>query len=807
MAAYSHSLNSPNGSLHTYDADAVSPRTLPDLGPSRQAKRLQMRNAGFRGPTVPPRKATPKSQSSSDLSSTSWLNASSDAENISPSAPRKATDLGQRRQSSGILQEIGNSTAKKQKKPRSRIPSTRLFSRGLCDQKDLDEDRKERLKSPASFTVRKRSAKPHAIMLHGRRSVSSEASKYIEHLESELAATQTHLSSITSPSTTRQQSSKMRSLNAETKQLQDELAEWETRYEERVREQVDQHYAIEHDLRQRIRSLEQESEDHKYKIEELQTRLERTTENLDQVETANVNLEKRLEIMSDMLASSKVDLHAQSPGRAKRHIRPQSMLPRFPTASSLMGSPERRPQTQPPSPLATFSRLDHCASQSMSHDTLMLDHLDAHTDTEMMSEVESVFSEVSAAGDSITSAETLDTQSNRNPWTMPTQSMSKLRTGRRMRRFGAGSLGPKPLILPSTSQYDLFSSISAPPLERSETKPAFFSPQSRRIEEVKSPVQGRRRASTTANEMTIPDDCESPIQDVPNNERFGVAAEPPSPAETISSASGELLALEEPIAARNLMDELLAVRSDDSADLSIEEAHHEPELAPEPTPDFEAPSLPTLDPKLDTRPLCTTLPSTHLPSPVPFRSPHLPSLAQNPSLHTPDHARSVFDRLRLLFSHLWHSPVALTQHFVRTAQARMQIPRILLNTQWWLVGLLLGPMARRRMLTTRRCCGDRGSSPLLLDGDPAHGTGYGAMCGTPTSVERRKHSDRRQGGCCLHERRKHSPFVWLKFSLTLAFAIGVAFKDGPGSLLKKAGCACREDGISGRVEGRVLTIE
>lgn len=41
-----------------------------------------------------------------------------------------------------------------------------------------------------------------------------------------------------------------------------------------------------------------------------------------------------------------------------------------------------------------------------------------------------------------------------------------------------------------------------------------------------------------------------------------------------------------------------------------------------------------------------------------------------------------------------------------------------------------------------------------------------------------------------HETRKHSPLMWLKFSLTLAFAVGAAFKDGPGSLLRDGGCGC-----------------
>ena len=39
---------------------------------------------------------------------------------------------------------------------------------------------------------------------------------------------------------------------------------------------------------------------------------------------------------------------------------------------------------------------------------------------------------------------------------------------------------------------------------------------------------------------------------------------------------------------------------------------------------------------------------------------------------------------------------------------------------------------------------------------------------------------------------RHSPWLWLKFSITLAFAIGCAFKSGPGSLL--AGGDSGDDG-------------
>ena len=58
---------------------------------------------------------------------------------------------------------------------------------------------------------------------------------------------------------------------------------------------------------------------------------------------------------------------------------------------------------------------------------------------------------------------------------------------------------------------------------------------------------------------------------------------------------------------------------------------------------------------------------------------------------------------------------------------------------------------------------------------------------------------------CVHRRTKHSPWLWIKFSITLAFAIGVALKDGPGSLMKRTICGCRrreDDRIRGINEQR-----
>ncbi len=91
---------------------------------------------------------------------------------------------------------------------------------------------------------------------------------YIEHLEAELASAQAQLQAINSPSVTREQSSRLRSLHLETQQLQNEVAAWEERYEERVKEELDRQHRVEVGLRSQVRRLEQDAEEARYQLVE-----------------------------------------------------------------------------------------------------------------------------------------------------------------------------------------------------------------------------------------------------------------------------------------------------------------------------------------------------------------------------------------------------------------------------------------------------------------------------------------------------------------------------------------------------------
>jgi hypothetical protein len=120
------------------------------------------------------------------------------------------------------------------------------------------------------------------------------------------------------------------------------------------------------------------------------------------------------------------------------------------------------------------------------------------------------------------------------------------------------------------------------------------------------------------------------------------------------------------------------------------------------------------------------------------------------------------------------------------------------------------------MLLHNESCEDAEEGALLLDDTPGKSVmdeemAYGTMHQTPPRSSTGKNGRRRRhtASKCryAHRRSKHSPWLWLKFSITLVFAIGAAFKDGPGSLLKSSVCHCRRRGSAnaGRMRERMVS--
>jgi hypothetical protein len=862
------------------DPDPVRP--LSGHGASRQTRRMQLRNAGFRGPTMPGRKVSPTS-----LSSGNWSNVSgghlqsSDAENHSPSGARATLNSVGKRAGSGVLTEIGNSTLTRSKKyahVRPRVTSAKFYSNvegrktGEYDAAfpmEQSSPQPNHLPVPAKNGFKPRSTKVKGKLGAKRRSVSGETKHYIDHLEAELASAQTQLSAVTSPSVTRQQSSMMRSLNTETRQLQEALEEWEDRYDERVQEVVDQYSAIEVSLRSQIRSFEEQREEDQYRIHELEQQVENMNQNMESAEAANVHLERRLEILSDLLATSaKIDLHAETPGMSRRMSRPKSMHPRFPTTGNLMISPERLSEvsTQPPSPAlsfasSTYSHLD--LRQTRSNQEFISGHV---PQSEHFTDSESVFSDAPYMNESLTTAEpslpVQHTQYDMRPPSIPPRG----RPTRRMRRFGAGSNGPRPLILPSASHYDHVPA-SAPAFDFHEASPGFPFRNRSMSRNNGSPLEGRRRASTMMDRATWTRLTGSAMLAVPRAEQGDQSIlssnSPVSGNSQVASTTKDFSSLGSCAGAavsRNLMEELSQIRSFDGTEGSNEE-------------DCESVSE---DQDLDDTELQESfsevlepIPESHSREVSETTTSTATVMGLQPCTSTASSTRSdsLIDRLRRLFSNLWHSPVQLARHLLQNAQSRMRLPAPLRNVQWWLVSVLLGPMAKRRLLSTHRshnsCSNSRigehqddrqrllispentrsTSEPSSIssseceqeeeDEDLAYGTfrpttpnatshtspknnnkpssprpsmaGPGkkraknsdgslvvrtSSFSSSSSPKHRQERAKQQRDQRQRQRQagftRHSLWLWLKFSITLAFAIGCAFKSGPGSLLAGA---------------------
>ena len=351
----------------------TSPRTLASQqeneGLSHQTRRLQLRNAGFRGAMFPNRRISPL-----------FTAASTAVESISRPVSNENSPLSAEKRSLygeelppnpvNILQEIQKSTRKKRSSPRpgfgaifqdntqteevTEASETSWYKEGSrnCSPADLaatpvnmvklrEGSGNRRTPPPPLSSPLTKQVKGRSMKRINLRSASSEASKYIEHLESQLASVSTKLDSLTSPNTNKVRSAKLRALTVDNRNLRQDLSAWEKQFAVRVQEERDQRLEVEMELRVRMRTLENDIELKDARIAELEWEAESMRVKVgdaEGLEEVNIGLEKRIEILTNLLAESpnKFDVcsTATSPVRAdpiKRTPRPKSMLPRIPS--------------------------------------------------------------------------------------------------------------------------------------------------------------------------------------------------------------------------------------------------------------------------------------------------------------------------------------------------------------------------------------------------------------------------------------------------------------------------------------------
>lgn len=357
------------GSRNTWSAPSptTSPTSPRRHDGSQQSRRLQLRNAGFRAPVLPSRNISPILGSAQP----STFNRSSNNEN-SPLGVDKRTLYGEDMPPSpvNILQEIQNSTRRKRQVTRPGISnifqdpttteptnetgetpwnqennsdcSSALHNTSPVNMMKLREGSLNQKTPPPLSSPLAKHVKGRNLNRLNLRSTSFEASKYIEHLESQLTALNAKLDSLVSPNTNKARAAKLRALTVEARSLRHEVADWEKNFTERVREGVDERLGVESGLKARLEALEDEGEIKDMRIKELEFELETLrlkAKDTEALEITNVNLERRIDVLTSLLVQSPTKLDfgsaTSSPSKTdpqKRTPRPRSLMPRVPSS-------------------------------------------------------------------------------------------------------------------------------------------------------------------------------------------------------------------------------------------------------------------------------------------------------------------------------------------------------------------------------------------------------------------------------------------------------------------------------------------
>lgn len=650
---------------------------------------------------------------------------------------------------------------------------------------------------------------------------------------------------------------RMSYINEENKQLQAQLKDWELKYDEQVRDVVQKQTEVERALRSKNTHLEDYATKAKDRVAELEAQLQQTRIALQAAETANVQLEKRVEIMSDLLTSvpPRSEPHAETPTRKRMHVRPRSMLPRLSTAGSWIGSFDRMSDTGTSPALSYTHMRDNTVESFEPLEPIVSRQVSAFSPRQSTAGYDSDDRPFSA---------TSMTFSESNRHNMDTVVSRSTRPMRRMRRFGPGG-NTKPLILPFASQYDS-APVSAPLMEQYEPYQSF--PLERFIStdsgETASPV--RSRSNTMAHDETLAalvGSSESKDSSEPEAtfRRMLSLARQHSDNRThsyISTGSdfGGLVS-------RNLLEELNNVKIserqkmtaelehiDGGADRAVDsviEVSDTGELSDAEDLDM----LPSIQHE-DFRAILLSSPMTRMTStfttpkalsesveldvfnpalegimgpfnnssPASELTPGSRTLAMHgqpasmASLRSADSlSLSTLDRVRGIFGDLISHPADVARLIIHVTQQRMHVPAPLLSVPWWLVSILWGPMARRRLLEQERVSTELSSiseivsntTSSMLSSTPslavseslAYGTLYSSHSAQSTLRQRtgmagpgrKRVGSKQHAGDSLIAR--HNPLLWAKFSLTLAYAVGTAFTAGPGSLLQGKYCPCK----------------
>ena len=858
--------------------------------PSQQTRRLQLRNAGFRGQSLPTRRISPI-WGCSVRSPESFTRVANDENSPNTLEKRLAYGEDLPPNTVNILQELHNS-ARRKRQPSSRSigaifqdktatapadedsslswysessnSNTPLQSRNpsLPMMKLREVSYNGRTPPPLSSPLAKQTRGRNENRVHNR-TTSAEASRYIEHLESQLVAVNTKLDSLMSPTSHKARAAKLRALTTEARSFRQQVSEWEQKFEERVHDERSQLAEVEMTLTARLQALEDEVEVKDNRVRDLEWQMEcfqAQVKDAEGLKDVNMDLERRIDFLTNLLVQSPTKLDvcsaASSPSKAdprKRIARPRSMMPRIPPSPSskrlsLSIGPDmlyrhfRRSigsecsPTQSPEALSSLTSEREQASHSENNKG-------SRTSSEMGSGHSSSFRSPPTSSSRPTSFHS-NASFGAYSWglPLPPEPDAHVKAGhkhRRMRRFPSGAASLKPLILPAAAGTPSLPASAPVHPTRQETPQRQFSCASMDptvaflsahefSSPVSTPTQPERRRSTSYARREALTALEGPSTSSEDKDDVYSIHSPRSPSEelleTVEEESseirplkkdrprslGEELAVAGPMSACSIDDGLIPY-SDASVGHGSELEFHSTD------PDAFHTRFSGHQPQVHETAESETTPRTRASSSK-VQTPLAKSIAST-SMAT-RHAYGFFTRIKCLILRTKQDPVDLARRLVHQAWATGMAK--LGGMGWWLLGLVYRRRRKKLVADVESTVEDLpASSPewrYVSPGMRSHNISQphenhqqsndaitkthspkvynGARYLTPETSHRGRGRDAllpRQSAhfipCpdCEQPSSRRTFRLWFRFSLAMVLAVGLAIKDGPGSLLEEHG--------------------
>ncbi|KAI9773053.1 MAG: hypothetical protein M1840_008173 [Geoglossum simile] len=796
-------------------------------GLTRQQRSLLLRGAGFQSITLPARDINCRTPVGSPKPGSQV-----DGKEDEQAAPR---GVGRTRRCTegptgnplGILEEISNLAARSRKaswvdnedQPSSHSsvadentpPNPPGSSPRTAKMRSRGGSLTPQTPSPIAKNTKRRSRRSPTF-----RSTYLESAQYIEHLESQLVALQTQLQSLTSPTTTKAHSAKLRALTSESRLLRQELSEWETRFNERVREEVGGRVELE----ARVKTLERELDVKEGKVRELQWELEvleGKARAVGTVEAENISLGRRVDLLTELLAHSPTKLahgstvSLSTDGQQKRP-RPRSMFPLIVPSASICAPPlsvqagadPKRDSVRSTSSTSTLSQ------SRWSDDYEDLLHHYPSKRNRVSTDLESIFSGVSASSSLASTQPSVsrpmsvisDTLINPGTWGLPAPSPlsrdRQIRSNRqrRMRRFPSGSSAPKSLILPTTSNTSSLSASALPGVS-----PEYIHEVQMAREYMSAGLPSLQFSTPRNTYRCAPSWAEKETLSVLeanstlNRPRPGVVRlnETPSPSSQLSryQESEANLSQGTPAQGDSLFAEISRV-----------------EGGPLPLTETPQPSYRSIGTHIS--PNDQLYSSTSLHNQISITRPAHPIFTTG--------LGGFLWKLSAVLSEAWQNPVKIARKVVAAGLSARE-PKAAGEMDWWLLSILLRPIRRKgkgedttdpekRVLLDRKSVGGFGWSDCSAEASKAQRPGNYVEDESFSGESEMGYEDReigRKSSGSLTVRAASTTsldtirytsgpvaapsyqrlLLWIEFTVALIVAVGMAVKDGPAALLPR----------------------